>query len=236
MTPAKQEVALAKDTAAIVENVIINGDLSQLSAPERIAYYHRVCESAGLNPLMKPFEYLKLNGKLVLYALRSATDQLRAIHGISVVEMTDAERYGLYAVTVKVQDKDGRTDMATGAVRIDGLAGDAAANAVMKAETKAKRRATLSLCGLGLLDETEVETIPGAQTEPLADLGETITDEQTQELGQLLTKHRIPIEKFLKVMRVGGIADIPASKFTEARNQIQEVIDNRARKAAEGKV
>jgi hypothetical protein len=32
----------------------------------------------------------------------------------------------------------------------------------MKAETKAKRRVTLSICGLGLLDETEIETIPGA--------------------------------------------------------------------------
>jgi hypothetical protein len=30
----------------------------------------------------------------------------------------------------------------------------------MKAETKAKRRVTLSICGLGLLDETEVETVP----------------------------------------------------------------------------
>jgi hypothetical protein len=37
------------------------------------------------------------------------------------------------------------------------------ANALMKAETKAKRRATLSICGLGMLDETEVEDIQGAQ-------------------------------------------------------------------------
>src|SRR3990167_4135540 len=29
----------------------------------------------------------------------------------------------------------------------------------MKAETKCKRRGTLSLCGLGLLDETEVDSI-----------------------------------------------------------------------------
>jgi hypothetical protein len=36
-------------------------------------------------------------------------------------------------------------------------------NALMKAVTKAKRRLTLSLVGLGWLDETEVETIPGAK-------------------------------------------------------------------------
>ena len=36
----------------------------------------------------------------------------------------------------------------------------ALANAIMKTETKAKRRATLSICGLGFLDESEIETIP----------------------------------------------------------------------------
>ena len=37
------------------------------------------------------------------------------------------------------------------------------ANAQMKAVTKGKRRLTLSLCGLGWLDETEIETIPTAK-------------------------------------------------------------------------
>jgi hypothetical protein len=36
------------------------------------------------------------------------------------------------------------------------------ANALMKAETKSKRRVTLSICGLGFLDETEADSIPGA--------------------------------------------------------------------------
>jgi hypothetical protein len=36
-------------------------------------------------------------------------------------------------------------------------------NALMKAVTKAKRRVTLSICGLGMLDETEVETIPDVE-------------------------------------------------------------------------
>lgn len=38
------------------------------------------------------------------------------------------------------------------------------ANALMKAETKAKRRVTLSICGLGLLDESEIDTMKGAET------------------------------------------------------------------------
>lgn len=69
---------------------------------------------------------------------------------------------GVYIVTARVE-ADGRCDEATGAVAIEGLKGDALANAIMKCETKAKRRATLSFAGLGMLDETEIESIPGAQ-------------------------------------------------------------------------
>ena len=49
---------------------------------------------------------------------------------------------------------------------------------MMKAETKAKRRVTLSICGLGMLDETEVETIPHAYPVPPpapADTGQVAT-------------------------------------------------------------
>jgi len=162
-----QVVKISDNTAAAlrsetVESVLIRGDLSSLRPDERSAYYLKVCESVGLNPLTKPFEYMTLNGKLVLYALRACTDQLRSIHSVSVVDLIETERDGVIIVTAKVRNGEGRTDMAKGAVTINGLKGDALANAIMKAETKAKRRATLSLCGLGFLDETELEMIPNA--------------------------------------------------------------------------
>lgn len=65
-----------------IERVLVEGDLSPLSTDERARYYKAVCDSVGLNPLTKPFAYIKLNGKLVLYALRDATDQLRKIHNV----------------------------------------------------------------------------------------------------------------------------------------------------------
>lgn len=153
---------VTRPNGAMVESVLLKGDLRDLSPEMRLEYYKSVCESVGLNPLTKPFEYIVLNGKLTLYARKDATDQLRSLHGISVTDMTESEREGVFTVTVKVQNRDGRTDMAKGAVNIANLKGEALANALMKAETKAKRRATLSICGLGLLDETEIETIPAA--------------------------------------------------------------------------
>jgi hypothetical protein len=152
-----------EQAAAILERLIVQGDLSRLTPEERATYYLRVCQSVGLNPLTQPFDYIKLNGKLKLYALKGCTDQLRGLHNISVTELERVTRGDIFIVTARVATPDGRTDEDFGCVGIAGLAGEALANAIMKAATKAKRRATLAICGLGLLDETEVDSIPGAR-------------------------------------------------------------------------
>jgi hypothetical protein len=156
---------LARGTGAeVLERVIVQGDLAQLTPAERVTYYRRVCESLGLNPLTRPFDYIVLNGRLTLYARKDAADQLRRIHGISVriVAREMIDTLGLYVVTARATTPDGREDESIGAVPVKGLTGEALANAIMKAETKAKRRVTLSIVGLGWTDESEVESIPEA--------------------------------------------------------------------------
>lgn len=152
-----------RDEADKIERVLIGGDLATLKPEERVSYYRMVCESVGLNPLTKPFAYITLNGKLTLYALKDATDQLRSIHNISVVIAAREVMEDCFVVTAQASTPAGRTDSSIGAANIAGLKGEARCNAMMKAETKAKRRVTLSICGLGLLDETEVESIPQAK-------------------------------------------------------------------------
>jgi hypothetical protein len=160
------QIVKAPTPGEIMETVLIKGDLSKLTADERNSYYRAVCESVGLNPFTRPLEYIQLSGRLTLYAKKDCTDQLRSLYKISVTDMAENERDGVYIVTTKVANAEGRTDMAKGAVSLTNLKGEALANAIMKAETKSKRRATLSICGLGLLDETEVDDIPGAQKGP----------------------------------------------------------------------
>jgi len=155
-------MTLATPDTKTIEQVIINGDLGTLSPDQRMSYYDAVCSSLGLNPLTKPFLYIRLNNKLVLYATRDCTDQLRNLHGISI-EITSRELVqDVYVVTARA-NKGERSDESIGAVSVVGLKGEALANAFMKAETKSKRRVTLSINGLGMLDETEVSTIPGAK-------------------------------------------------------------------------
>ena len=173
--------------ADIIESVVITtGDLAALAPEQRVAYYNRVCQSLGLNPLTKPFDYIKLNGKLTLYAKRDATDQLRRQYGVSVAIVNRERADSVFSVTAHATLPDGRADESIGAVPIvypetvqewqgnqrinrphpkagQQLTGEDLANAYMKAETKAKRRVTLSIIGLGWLDETEVGSITDAQ-------------------------------------------------------------------------
>ena len=145
-----------------VESALVTGDLAKLSTSERINYYQTLCRSLGLNPLTKPFEYITLNNKLTLYARKDATDQLRNIRGISIGKPDIQFHDSLIIVAVEAHDAKGRTDSDIGVVNKSDMRGDLS-NVLMKAVTKAKRRVTLSICGLGMLDETEVETIPDAK-------------------------------------------------------------------------
>ena len=176
------ETAIEKKAdAQLMESVLLQGDLSKLSPAQRVSYYQKVCESTGLNPLTRPFDYLNLNGKLTLYARKDATDQLRNINGVSIDDVDIVETATQFIVKVKGHNKDGRTDVEVGVVNKTDMQGNLA-NIQMKGVTKAKRRLTLSLCGLGWLDETEVETIPGARVIP-AEIDEVIPVEKKTDVG-----------------------------------------------------
>jgi hypothetical protein len=165
------ETAITTQTdAQLLEQVVIQGDLSRLTPEQKLDYYRRVCDSMGLNPLTRPFDYIKLNGRLVLYAKRDAADQLRKLHGISIDKPDVQFADDLVIVAVTGRDKTGRTDSDLGVVSVGNQRGDAKANAILKAITKAKRRLTLSIVGLGWLDETEIESIPSAEVVTIADV------------------------------------------------------------------
>jgi len=184
-----QQIVATPTQAHLLEQVLVKGDLSKLSDEQKVMHLKTVCDSLGLNALTRPFEYITLNGKLTLYAKRDATDQLRKINKVSV-KIVSRELVGeLYVVTAQATLPDGRTDESIGAVNMGSLKGDARANQIMKAETKAKRRVTLSICGLGFLDETEVETITQAPAPaaPLKELGTPKADwcgDYTLQIGK----------------------------------------------------
>jgi hypothetical protein len=145
-----------------IEALLVSGDLSKLSASDRLAYYRRRCELLDLDPLSAPFAYLQLSGKLTLYATKGATEQIAAKRGISLEVIQRERADGVYIVTCRAIEPNGRHTDSTGVTAVEGVKGEALCNAIMKAETKAKRRAVLSLCGLGMMDETEIDSVADA--------------------------------------------------------------------------
>jgi hypothetical protein len=143
---------------AALDDVLGTGDLARLSNVQRVGHYLRLCVSLGLNPLSRPFDwiYFKEQGsdaeRLVLYPNQSCTAQLRRQHHMRV-ELVRKEVVGeLFVCEVKATTPDGREDFASKYValtnRYGRLTGQQLGNAMMKAETGAKRRVTLSMIGL----------------------------------------------------------------------------------------
>jgi len=237
----QQEVTVQqqeKHELSMIEQVVLQGDLSKLNPEQRVVYYNKVCDSVGLNPFTRPFDYIQLNGKLTLYAKKDCTEQLRKLNGISIDSLEDKMVDDVYIVTAMARDKHGRIDQAKGAVTLGGLRGDAKANAIMKAETKAKRRVTLSISGLGWVDETEIETIPAAKTVQvdmstgeIKDMGEIqvrpmakprINQDQIKELEMILGECHPDYKKYAFELVLGawGTADlsgIPADQFERVK-------------------
>ena len=159
----KKENEMVKVDQATMNTIMLKGDLSGLTDSQLTQYYVAFCQHVGLDAISKPFDILSLSGKKVLYCTRSGTQQLNMRHKISHAVTSREIQQGIFMVTCRASMLDGRFTDSIGAVPIAGKSGEALANLMMKAETKAKRRATLDIVGLGILDESEVDLIPGAK-------------------------------------------------------------------------
>ena len=158
---------LQQKEAAVTASIIIDGDLSRLHPSDKVLYYRGYCERLGLDPFTKPFDLLRLNGREVLYLTRSGAQQLNKMHGVShqIISRELMQEPGIFQVIARATLPDGRFTESMSAVSIANLKGEAYCNALMKAETKAKRRSTLDLLGLGILSEEEAVTLPGERVD-----------------------------------------------------------------------
>jgi hypothetical protein len=149
-----------------IEEIVATGDLTELNPEQRATHYTQVCEAMGIDYRLQPLKYIAVddpNGgrKTILYALRGATDQIRKNRGIKITKLTKEFIEDVVIFTAEATDKDGVTDISTGAVSMKNKKGSELAEVIMSAETKAKRRVTLSISGSGLLDELEVANLNG---------------------------------------------------------------------------
>ncbi|QIR41706.1 hypothetical protein HCG51_33900 (plasmid) [Tolypothrix sp. PCC 7910] len=165
------EITQHNTSTAAIAKIITNGDLSVLTAVERVKYYVQLCQHLGLNPITKPFDYIQDKGKITIYVNQTGAAQLRNLHNINIKITSRDTVDGMYIVTAEARTPAGRIEESTGIVNVDGLDAKAKANAMMRAETKAKRRATLSICGLGwMADDESGQTMKAEVYDPPMDI------------------------------------------------------------------
>jgi len=216
------------DTWSLMEKVIIGGDMFDLTPEERVLYYQAICHSLKLNPLTKPFDYIKLDGKLTLYAKASAAEQLRNIQNISIFKIEDESDDTFFRKIAYGEKADGRKDMSTAVLhkmvydsytkKMRTAKPLELANLEMKCETKVKRRLTLSMAGLNMVDESDLDTMQGFQLAKLNAAGE-ITE--LSESKALIGADQADNEKKLK-------------EFLEGKEELKESV-NRIMKAGRPK-
>jgi hypothetical protein len=173
----REETQIAEAMPAI-EKALIGGDLAGLNPDQRLAYYYSVCKALSFNALTKPFIYITLNGKLCLYATKDCAEQLRRRDSVSVtiLSATLSDDKSVYKVHARATMPSGRTDESIGALsavypeRVKDnsgnwrdhpkagkpITGEDLAGVCMKCETKAKRRVTMSICGLGIPSDDDI--------------------------------------------------------------------------------
>lgn len=142
-----------------LNKLVTSGDLKGLTPDQQRAYYIYRCQLLDLDPATQPFDLINLQGKLTLYAKKECASQLSSKRGLSATIVSQGIQGELYVVQARCKGGDGRETDDLGAVSIKGKTGDDLCNAMMKAATKAKRRAILTHCGLGMMDESELETV-----------------------------------------------------------------------------
>ena len=223
VAPAASLMMDASTQSKLAESLVMRGDISGLTAPQRVQYYLHTCAELGLNPNAQPFAFLKLNGKEVMYPTRGATDQLARIHqvnreiidGPKVIDLAGTKL--LYAVC-RASLPSGRIETSTAAVPIPSGA-EPVANAVMKVETKARRRATLAILGLALTDESEMDTIPAAARVD-------VPAPSREEIAQAMAAAKAPALPALASL--GVEVQAPATTPAARREPLSETVRDRA--------
>jgi hypothetical protein len=210
----------------IINSLILTGDMSKLTPAQQTQYYNAICNMLGISPLTQPFAIIVYQGKKTMYARKDCAQQLCNTRKISTEVKKTEKESDIYITYVRASMPDGRFADDIGAVAISGVKGQDLANLYMKSSTKAKRRAVLALCGLGMPDETEVEDFTNQKqsVDTSKSRVEQIIDTQIEEVKDV-KKEETPKEvKKTTKEKPKVVSVVNEQKLPEGHKTIQGII------------
>lgn len=131
------------------------GRCDRLNDEQRADYINYLCSKIGIEPTFRPIDLIPTKNGIKPYLNKGAGELIRDKRRISVDDMEIKEIGNMWLVTCRVRSFDGRCDTDMGVCLKNGTDKSPMNlnDSLMKAVTKAKRRATLSMCGLGAIIE-----------------------------------------------------------------------------------
>ena len=136
---------------------LMRHDLRGLTKEEIAELVTDMAIRMGVDPSLAPIDIIPTReGKLVPYVNARGAAELRKRHGISVTDLeTKKDGPDVVVLIAHVRDLDGKTETGVGACEYDSARPATIARAWMVAETRAKRRATMSAVGIFLEAESD---------------------------------------------------------------------------------
>lgn len=194
----KQQEALVKAT--------LSQDWGRTNDQVKVRFIAHLCNQLSIPAVMNPFIFIKTKNGQKLYTPSEGAYLIASKNRISTKikdRSYDKERQ-IYSVTVECSTPDGRTSEDIGHMFLGGLQGENLANAMMKAETKAKRRAILSTVGLSVLTE---DAIPYVTSDSVVRPGEVeIVDALSEPVEDYQEDKAYVFERMVKMFD-GSIED-----------------------------
>jgi hypothetical protein len=211
LVPIDEEAA-----ASALEHILATGDLAKLTAKQRVGYYLALTRKLGLAAESRPFDWLTLDGRLVLYPNKSCAEQIRRTHQISI-KLVRKERVGdLFCVEVEGRRPNGQSDFASKYVPLKDARGAVVplhklGDVYAKAETGAKRRLTFSMVGISA--SFEAEDLHGARVVTVDGLGNVLEHptEQQRHLAERPAIARVIGEPTFETTATAEDSPLPAT-------------------------
>lgn len=178
-----------------------NGSIHHLDDSTKRVLLAKLCNFLGLNQFTIPFRiYRDMDGNEFIYATKECCAQLRHLNGISITDLEERIDGDFAICKVKGMNKHGRVSMEIGSVNIAILEGQDKSNGQMWAVTKAKRRLTLDLSGLGVLADVELKDMKqvveyNVLEEAPKQLAQGNSPEATAALGKITIPKRETLTK-----------------------------------------
>lgn len=201
-------------------------NFSECNEQEREQYLYELAVSTGLNPQDQPFYFFKSaygnQAVLAVTPRKNAAEQLAKINKISItiVSRETNEFLGLYIVTARATDPEGRTNERSGTVSLKNeydkfLTGKNLVDATMKAETKAINRVVFATCVISIGESGEPEPAPKPTSNYYQKPVSQNNPSTPPQTGQITVKQIALIQRLLENNGLHDKIDEPGNNYTK---------------------